>query len=75
MNIPVIGQPRIVDWGVNLVVKCPAPCDGTVLMSGKHGAQVLCNSCRRVYVIGALQFTNNELQVGLGVGMMPAVTT
>lgn len=67
-NVPIIGQPTIVDWAVSVVVKCAAPCEGTVLVTGKLGAACVCGQCKRAYVVGSLQFSDaGDLGVGLGV--------
>lgn len=72
MNVPIIGQPKVVDFSLSLVVACTCG-KSVMLLQGKVGAMVACG-CGAVYVIGGFASkpdTATEIDVSLGVGRVP----
>lgn len=55
-QVPIIGQPKMVDWLITFVMKCT--CGHPVLVEGQAPALGICHECRTQYMIA--NFALNE---------------
>ena len=58
MEIPILGQPRVVDWFITLEVRCP--CGHTLLLVGQPGSMRQCAKCRKLLELGREMTTNPQ---------------
>lgn len=74
--VPIIGEPKVNDWGLALTVECPE-CKTNTLLQGKAGAGVVCCNpkCDRAFqlVVFALDKNGKDLHVRLAMGIVPKI--
>ena len=74
MNVPIIGQPMVLDWTLNVAVRCVCEQHPTLIVSGKHALSVgVCSGCGAVYQFSTFpQFSpEGRLMIGLSMQRMP----
>lgn len=57
-NIPIIGEPKVLDFSVTMVVECI--CKAPLLVIGKAGVIVQCLACTRQIRIGGISLVEGQ---------------
>jgi hypothetical protein len=58
--IPILGQPKLIDWMVTLEVECP--CGQVQILAGQPGSMRICRKCGDALAIGPVMVLNRTGQ-------------